>query len=395
MPQKKHPHQSDTERIEVQTPDDEVVQTGILPAVAYGHAGTGMCPSSIQHKRTMAADSCGKRIKTACTTTILLFHFGESGDPGIWFPLDQLRTWLELQGEEMEHGLGKIDVARAWAAASANMKKKSRWSMVRGPMTATMATLYDLSIIPVSSWKWYPAENPDVDWTYSVGDPFLSEMQQRLSHKAWEQAALHYQGLGAENGVDMTILHKHYKQLVARGAHVRAGMLYKIATAQNYDGSRVREHDLDAQVACALCGSPDDSMFHRVYDCPCTPTSFVLDKTDQIVDEARVRARSCPHLSSWTKRIELSTKRERKLTPVPSSGFVASRRVAGTPSCQSLITRSLRILARCTSWAVMFSQMGAGELRPKTPAQGAAAATRNTDSRVRLVQTRLIDINLM
>ena len=119
-------------------------------------------------------------------------------------------------------------------------------------------------------------------------------MQQRLSHKVWEQAALHYHGLGAENGVDMTILHKHHKRLVARGAHTRAGMLYKIATAQIYDGPRVCEHDPDAQVACALCGSPDDSMFHRVYDCPCTPTSFELDKTDQVVDEARMRAFSCP-----------------------------------------------------------------------------------------------------
>ena len=80
--------------------------------------------------------------------------------------------------------------------------------------------------------------------------PFLSEMQQRLSHKVWEQAALHYHGLGAENGVDMTILHRHHKQLVARGAHVRAGMLYEIATAQIYDGSRVCEHDPDAQAAC-------------------------------------------------------------------------------------------------------------------------------------------------
>ena len=60
----------------------------------------------------MAADSCGKRIQTVCTTTILHFHFGESGDPAIWFPLDQLRTWLELQGEEMGHRLGKIDRPR-------------------------------------------------------------------------------------------------------------------------------------------------------------------------------------------------------------------------------------------------------------------------------------------
>ena len=92
--------------------------------------------------------------------------------------------------------LARIDVARAWAAASTNMWKKSRWSMVRGPMTATMATLHDFSIIPASPWKWYPAENPDVGWICSGGDPgpFLSEMQQRLSHKVWEQAALHGSG---------------------------------------------------------------------------------------------------------------------------------------------------------------------------------------------------------
>ena len=39
-------------------------------------------------------------------------------------------------GEDMGHRLGKIDVARGWAAASAYMKKKSRWSLVKGPMTA-------------------------------------------------------------------------------------------------------------------------------------------------------------------------------------------------------------------------------------------------------------------
>ena len=104
--------------------------------------------------------------------------------------------------------------------------------MVKVPMTATMATLHDLSIIRASPWKWYPAGNPDVDWIYYGGDPgpFLSEMQQRLSHRIWEQAALHHHGLRAENG------DRHHKQLVARGAHVRACILYTIATAQIFDG---------------------------------------------------------------------------------------------------------------------------------------------------------------
>ena len=57
----------------------KLFKTGILPAVASGHAGMGMCPCSFQRKRTMAVDSCIKRIKTACTTTILHFHFGKTG----------------------------------------------------------------------------------------------------------------------------------------------------------------------------------------------------------------------------------------------------------------------------------------------------------------------------
>ena len=147
---------------------------------------------------------------------------------------------------------------------------------------------------PSFSMEMVPLKNPDVDWTYTGGDlgPFLSEMQQRLSHKVWEQAALHYDGLGAENGLNMTVLHKHHKQLVARCAHVRAGLLYKIATAQIHDGSRVCEHDPGAQVACVFCGSPEDSMFHRIHDCPCIPASFDLDETGRRGE--REKAHSSP-----------------------------------------------------------------------------------------------------
>ena len=162
---------------------------------------------------------------------------------------------------------------------------------------------------------------------------------------------MHYHGLSAENGVDMTILHKHHKQLVARGAHVRAGMLYKIATAQINDGSRVCEHGPPAPKLLVPCAG------HLMTQCF---ISFTI-------------ARASLHPSSWTKRIVLSTKPRTKAHSwshllVPWS----SRRGAGTLGCQSQMTRSLRILARCTSWAVMFSQMGVGELRPKTPASGTA-----------------------
>ena len=156
MSQKKRPHQSHTEWVETQAPDNEGIQNWDPASHNRGATLGWACARVLSSTRTMTADACGKRNKTACTTAILHFHFGESGDPAIWFPLDQLRTWLELHSEEMEHRLGKIDVACAWAAAATRMRKKSRQSMVRGPMTATMATLHDLSMIPASPWKWYP-----------------------------------------------------------------------------------------------------------------------------------------------------------------------------------------------------------------------------------------------
>ena len=125
-------------------------------------------------------------------------------------------------------------------------------------------------------------------------------------------------------------------------------MLYKIATAQICGCSRVCEHNPGAQVACVLCVSPDDSIFHRIYDCPCVPASFDLDRTERIVDEARKK--TCPIFS-----------------------FVFSHRVIGTLSCQSPMTRLLWTLARWISWVVTSSQMGAGELKPKTPASVAVA----------------------
>ena len=93
-------------------------------------------------------------------------------------------------------------------------------------------------------------------------------------------------------------------------------------------------------------------------------------------------ARASLHLSTCTELSGLSMKRERRPTLVPSSGFVVSRRVTGPLSCQSLRTRSLRTLARCTSWVVTSSQTGAGALRPKIPASVAVVLVLRGSSRM-------------
>ena len=64
----------------------------------------------------------------------------------------------------------------------------------------------------------------------------------------------------------------------------------------------------------------------------------------------RVTACASLHPPSWTRLRKLSRRRERWHTPLPSSGFVVSRRVFGTLSCQSQRTFSPRIWSAGRHW---------------------------------------------
>ena len=113
---------SDPERAETETRDEAFVQDGDFACLGLCARWNGVCPISLTQKRVMAAEPCGKNTKTVSTTSILHFHVGETVDPAIWFPLVQLKTWFELQRENPEHKLDKIEVARAWVVAPGTMR---------------------------------------------------------------------------------------------------------------------------------------------------------------------------------------------------------------------------------------------------------------------------------
>ena len=239
MSQKERPHQGDTERIESQAPGYEVVQnwdtvSGVLRTCCNGHVPEFYPTQKDYGSRLVAAKGSRLRaLRQSCTSML-----EKTGDPAIWFPLVQLRTWLELQGEEMEHRLGKIDVARAWAAASGNMKKKSRWSMVKGANDCDNDDLArpqhhpSLSMEMVIQLKTQTLNGPTLVVTLA-----LSSMRCNKDSPTKFGNKLHCTiTVSVRKMVSTWVLHKHHKQLLARGAHVKAGMLYKIATAQIYDG---------------------------------------------------------------------------------------------------------------------------------------------------------------
>ena len=95
---------------ETQAPDYEVIQKNWDPASRGQRARWrwSICPSSIQRQEN---DDCRciwqEKQDRMHHNNPTLFILERVGDPAIWFPLDQLRTWLELQGEENGAQTGK------------------------------------------------------------------------------------------------------------------------------------------------------------------------------------------------------------------------------------------------------------------------------------------------
>ena len=109
-------------------------------------------------------------LRQSYTSTLERMETQQSGFRWISF-----ETFLELQSEEMEHRQERIDVARAWAAAT-SMKKKCKWSMVRGPMTATL--LWMVMRAPTF------AEPPENSSSWHLGNKTCNSPSNNYPHKS-------------------------------------------------------------------------------------------------------------------------------------------------------------------------------------------------------------------
>ena len=98
-------------------------------------------------------------------------------------------------------------------------------------------------------------------------------MDKRRVQLLWAQAAQHRHGQGMEDGVDTTVIRKHYCVLVKKGPMARAGALMAIGTGALSPPSRVREEirgkeDMDTK--CVLCGHHKHDERHMFWNCPVT-----------------------------------------------------------------------------------------------------------------------------
>ena len=81
---------------------------------------------------------------------------------------------------------------------------KKRWMQVKGPISLVIVSLLEIGWAPAlyDTWGDPEGESWKLDPSADVKE-LLGTMQKQAMQKTWAEAALHHEGRGLQNGVDI------------------------------------------------------------------------------------------------------------------------------------------------------------------------------------------------
>ncbi len=194
------------------------------------------------------------------------------------------------------------EIRRAWDEVDTNAllvqrgdQQRRMWSRVRGPLSATFLTLHRIGwklddpftitddlgvtrrILQHSPALW-------ADWARAA---VVRDLERSIASK-WSRHQREYAG--------RRVCLDHIRPLLAyqrsrnrRNQHDAMGIGIMRAVLCNAVWTNERAHQADSRVAphCRLCGAPRDTIFHRLWHCPCTAQERQTIAGDQLIRRAR------------------------------------------------------------------------------------------------------------
>ena len=194
---------------------------GVFPQATYGGETCGFYPQMVDAVRTMGADVLGTSLQWRCPITAIAIGKGIEWDPWVRGPGTVIREAIAAA-----YKIGTAAVAEVWPTITTQTwEAVNPWATVKGPLGALYIHLSDmgwklgfgpkpmrqLSIFSHQDEQW--KSEPQSGW----GDIQRNIDKRRIS-MLWAQAATHRHGGGMEDGVDVTVIRKHYCVLIKRGA---------------------------------------------------------------------------------------------------------------------------------------------------------------------------------
>ena len=177
--------------------------------------------------------------------------------------------------------------------------------MVKGPMGATIATLYDLGFNPLAPDRWITSDG--IHWKYS--EDFAHEnaqfykdlLKDYVKDQVWKTAAEHRNGAGLAGGVDFTVIHKHMACLEKSCMYGKAGLLRKAAAGALWPKQRAFAAGVAENDICPRCRKHPETEMHRIWQCEANDNIVdpIMDTTNHLAEQA-IMAKD--DVALWTKR---------------------------------------------------------------------------------------------
>ena len=202
----------------------------------------------------------------------------------------------------------KPRVRKAWAMSYAKLSKaKSRWQCVRGPISATIATLMEAGWKPVDPTNWIASESSGVsksnvdsskamaDFTKSEGlaaYEVLHRFEEDLEADIWKEASGARNGSGLENGAPhFGPAGKAHAKFTKRGEHKKAKAIELIVNNKVWTKHRLLEAGIitEHEANCDRCGEALETDLHRYYDCKANDSinDDAVRKTQYLAKDAK------------------------------------------------------------------------------------------------------------
>ena len=215
--------------------------SGIWPSIAYGVEQYGLSPTDLKQPRATAAACAGVGGCQSCPVTTVEIGMGQHKTLAIQARLCIFSWWLRLWARNTDM---RQPVQKAWRRVHYKLRgAKSRWGLVRGPMSSVVATLLDLGWIPCEPDTW---KSPTGDWWEFMGGTFahiLDAIYLCVASMEEGKVSMHVDEGGREHGVDMRGFHKQHDWLTRKGLHRKAGLTKEAAASGLWPAARRRAAD--------------------------------------------------------------------------------------------------------------------------------------------------------
>jgi hypothetical protein len=247
----------------------KLTPTGVAPMQDYGLVAQGASPSQVTKLRKNIRRGTHLGDSRGCVTSIIAWIFDSKVDPWVSTGVNQIASWIDLWTSRDR--ATQEETRGVWSKMLGKLATHpSKWSIVKGPISATIATLLDLQWGAVHPDAWLSKDKKwaRIDAAHFSKAQVLGKIQEDLIASAWNKASAHEHGKGLEGGPHLHIAKRAKKTLIKEGSFAAAAALDHVISGSYFDPQPDAEGHYKHEQRCSMCNfSAPATCLHMYWQC--------------------------------------------------------------------------------------------------------------------------------